>query len=290
MTATVDSIENTLRAQLLSARHSEGGWGYEPGCVPRLEPTCWALLALRASRSVSDKVLALWPATGGALVEQRGGLVNWSFHALALSTRIALGEAFVSELKSLANALVDGCGSASHQPAAQCTDGGLHGWSWIDGTFSWVEPMSWALLALKRCRVRGLVNTNIEARIREGEAILEQRVCATGGWNYGYSPAFGNELPGHVPTTAIVLLALQDRGDELFIRQSCGYLEQHAENHPSTRGLALSILALKRHGCSTGRVEARLHRWLDEHPTSDAASIGMALSALHRAGADAFVL
>lgn len=290
MTATVDSIENTLRAQLVSARHGEGGWGYEPGCVPRLEPTCWALLALRASGSPSDKVLALWPTTDGALVEQRGGLVNWSFHALALSTRIALGEAFVSELKSLANALVDGCGAAPHQPAGQCKDGGLRGWSWIDGTFSWVEPMSWVVLALKRCRARGIISASLEEHIRSAEAILEQRVCATGGWNYGYSPAFGNELPGHVPTTAIVLLALQDRADEPFIRQSRGYLEQHAENHPSIRALALSVLALKRHGCSTGRVEARLRRWLDDHPTSDAASIGMALCALHRAGADAFGL
>lgn len=291
MTTQVRSLERSLREQLLSARHRDGGWGYEPGCVPRLEPTCWALLGLRTPRPQFDRlVLSRWPSSVDGLVEQHGGVVNWSFHALALSTRLALGDGAISQLRSLARALVDASGIAQQPSSPQGSDNRLDGWSWTDATFSWVEPTSWALLALKQCRARGIMANDMDRRIRAGETILGERVCAEGGWNYGDSPAFGKDLPAYVPTTAIALLALQDRRDEPFVQQSLEYLERHAENHPSSRALALSALALRRHGCSTTRVEAQLRRWLDQHPTSDAASIGMALCALHQASTDAFVL
>ena len=290
MTTHTRSLEKSLREQLLCARHSDGGWGYAPGCVPRLEPTCWALLGLQRSRSSLDRVIARWPSSDGALLEQHEGLVNWSFHALALSTRIALGEAFISELKSLAAALVEARGLSLPSSSIQRQDNALQGWSWVDGTFSWVEPTSWALLALKRCRARGIGSDAAEKRIRDGESILRDRMCATGGWNYGNSNVFGKDLPAYVPTTAIALLALQDRCDEPFVQRSLDYLEQHAENHPSTRALALSALTLKRHGRSTTSVEDQLRRWLDLHPTSDAASLGMALCALHGLGDEAFAL
>ena len=91
MTQDMHSVEPALRRQLLDARNSDGGWGYEPGRTSRLEPTCWALLALRTSLSESDRILAAWPSSSGALIEHRDGLPNWSFHALALATRLALG-------------------------------------------------------------------------------------------------------------------------------------------------------------------------------------------------------
>jgi len=235
-------------------------------------------------------VLSRWPSSVDGLVEQHGGVVNWSFHALALSTRLALGDGSISQLRSLVRSLVDARGIAQQPPSAQRQGGRLEGWSWIDNSFSWVEPTSWALLVLKQCRARGIVTRETDKRIQDGEATLEQRVCSTGGWNYGDSPTLGHNLPAYVPTTAIALLALQDRRDEPFVRRSLDYLEEHTENHPSIRALALSALALKRHGCSTTRVEAQLRQWLDQHPTTDAATIGMALCALHRSGADAFAL
>ena len=40
------SALDDLRQQLLDGRNADGGWGYYRGRVSRLEPTCWALLAL----------------------------------------------------------------------------------------------------------------------------------------------------------------------------------------------------------------------------------------------------
>ena len=282
------SIEHTLQRQLLDARNSDGGWGYERGRKSRLEPTCWALLALRSSLSTSDRILAGWPSSSGALVEQRDGLPNWSFHSLALATRLGLAEASDADLQSLAGPLVAARGLALEPSPVLRQNSALQGWSWVASTFSWGEPTSWALIALKTCRARGIAVKGAEGRIRDGEAILRDRVCVTGGWNYGNSNAFGKDLPAYIPTTAIALLALQDCAEQAFVQDSVRFLEEQAGNHPSTRALALSTLALRRHGRSSSRVEGALRAWLANHPTGDVASLGMALCVLENADGDEF--
>lgn len=273
-------VKGDLQQQLLDARNSDGGWGYERRRKSRLEPTCWATLALRASRSGTDRVLAEWPSDDGALLEQMEGLSNWSFHALALTTRLALGEARAAELELLAHVLAKAQGLEIPSSPVQRQDNSLQGWSWVPGTFSWGEPTAWALLALKKCRGRGIVAKGADRRIRDGEALLRDRVCVTGGWNYGNSNVFGQNLPAYIPTTAIALLALQDRADEPFVRHSLAFLEEHAGEHPSARALALATLALKRHGRAVASVEEALHTWLTKHPPTDVLSTGMALCAL----------
>ena len=210
MTQDTHSVEHALQRQLLDARNSDGGWGYERGRKSRLEPTCWALLALRSSAigvRPDPRRLAI---QFGRPHRAPGGLPNWSFHALALATRLGLGEASDADLQPLADALVAARGLALKPSPVQRQDNSLQGWSWIAGTFSWGEPTAWALLALKKCRARGITAKGADARIRDGEAILRDRVCVTGGWNYGNSNVFGKDLPAYVPTTAIALLALQD--------------------------------------------------------------------------------
>jgi hypothetical protein len=282
----MNSLASALRRQLSDARNDDGAWGYEAGRTSRLEPTCWALLARAEPREDAHRILAAWPSNGGALVEHREGLANWTFHALALSTRLALGAASAVELRPLAKALTDARGLAAKSSPAQRQDNSLQGWSWIDDTFTWVEPTAWALLALKICRAKGMAVSGSDKRIRDGEAVLRDRVCATGGWNYGNSNVLGQNLPAYIPTTAIALLALQDRGDETFVQRSLEYLEAHAAGHASTRALALSTLALRRHRRSTMFVEAALRAWLASHPPPDVLSVGMALCALETSAVD----
>jgi hypothetical protein len=276
----MNPLERALRRQLLDVRNYDGGWGYAPGRTSRLEPTCWALLALAEPREDSDGVLAAWPSKGGALVEHREGLPNWPFHALALSTRLALGAASIVELRPLARALAEARGLAMNSSPVQRQDNSLQGWSWVDDTFSWVEPTAWALLALKTCRAKGIAVPGAETRIRDGEAILRDRICITAGWNYGNSNVLGQNLPAYIPTTAIALLALQDRADEAFVQRSLDYLEEHAASHASTRALALTTLALRRHGRSSAPAHRALGTWIVRQPSVDVVSAGMALCAL----------
>jgi hypothetical protein len=280
------SIERSLRQLLLEGGRGDIGWGYEPGRTARLEPTCWALLALRNSPAESDRTLAGWPADRLALLEHRGGLPNWSFHALALATRLALGEAPLGDVQWLAATLVAARGVPIKPSPAQRQDVHIAGWSWITGTFSWVEPTAWAVLALKMCRGRGVVVEGANQRIHDGESLLRDRVCAGGGWNYGNSNVFAKDLPAYVPTTAIALLALHDRCDEAFVRRSLDYLEEESVRHPSVRALALSALALGRCGRRASHVESALRAWFARQPSTDIASLGMALCALERSGVD----
>ena len=79
----------------------------------------------------------------------------------------------------------------------------LHGWPWRPGNSSWVEPTSFALMALKR--------HGGHARVAEAEAMILDRRCEDGGWNYGNRRVYDVALPSFPETTAVALLGLQGR-------------------------------------------------------------------------------
>src|SRR5262245_16877040 len=81
----------TLLAKLDEAANSSGGWSYEQGKASRIEPTCWALLALESqtaspSRLLHKTFLDSCQRASGALVENQQWPVNISFNALAAFT------------------------------------------------------------------------------------------------------------------------------------------------------------------------------------------------------------
>jgi len=58
------------------------------------------------------------------------------------------------------------------QSPALRQDDRLQGWPWTQGTFSWVEPTAWALLALRRRQASG---KGVEAaRLTDAETLLKQ--------------------------------------------------------------------------------------------------------------------
>ena len=66
--------------------------------------------------------------------------------------------------------------------------------------------------------------------------MLVDRCCRGGGWNYGNSNMLGKELRPYVPTTAVALLALQDRGSEPVVTEGLAFLERHATSERSAIG------------------------------------------------------
>ena len=231
-----------LRKSLVDGRNADGGWGYYAGKASRLEPTCWALLAL-GSEAVPSDVLRKWPATGGLLLERRGGEPNFGFHGLALLTLRALNVEHGAGNTALLAAVQQVKGIALEPTTAFRQDNSLQGWSWVAGTFSWVEPTAWCLLALKKWSIArpGAIDSS---RVDVAERLLIDRCCHEGGWNYGNSNVMGQQLKPFVPTTAIALLAMQDRITEPAIARSRSYLESHATNERSGVALALAGLAL----------------------------------------------
>ena len=231
-----------LRDFLLRARNADGGWGYGPGKASRLEPTCWALLALGGT--VEPTALQHWPSADGILVERRGGSSNYAFHGQALLVLRSLTVEHVVGNAALVAALQRVKGATIRGSKVNRQDNTLHAWSWIDGTFSWVEPTAWCLLALKQwTRTPGAVTDR--GRIDIAERLLVDRCCVKGGWNYGNSNMLGQELKPFVPTTALALLSLQDRKSLPEVQRSLEFLEREATSERSGTALALALMALR---------------------------------------------
>ena len=245
MMADVTSEVSGLARVLAAGRNPDGGWGYYPGKASRLEPTCWALLAL-AGRSDAPNprgVLEKWPASAGLLLDGPG-LPNYGFHGIGLLTLHALGLEHAAGNAALVSSIQRARGTALAPSTINRQDNSLQAWSWTPDTFSWVEPTAWCLLALKQwARThKSLVDP---ARVADGEAVLLDRCSASGGWNYGNSNMLGQELHPYVSTTAIALMAMQDRTDLAAVRRSGDFLERNMLSERSGLALSLSLLALR---------------------------------------------
>jgi hypothetical protein len=279
---------SALRRFLLAGRNGDGGWGYYPGKASRLEPTCWALLALP---DLDPGVLTTWPAVDGLLHERRGGDVNFAFHALALLTLTTRGHEHASGNSTLTTKLEAAKGIKLDQTTINRQNNQLQGWSWIAGTFSWVEPTAWALLALKK---RAAAGQRIDsARLSEAEALLVDRCCEHGGWNYGNGNMLGKELRPYVPTTAVALLALQktEQPAAVVVEKSLAYLDRAASSEPSAVALSLSVMALRAHAHSADAVRALLATHSDRAiDLGHQLGVAMALYALQAEKVDAFTL
>lgn len=89
------------------------------------------------------------------------------------------------------------------------------GWPWRDGNASWIEPTSLTLVALKKVAGKR-ESSELDYRVREGEALVLSRRCSDGGWNCGNPNVFNYDLPSYPESTAQALLGLQGRsGAEL---------------------------------------------------------------------------
>jgi hypothetical protein len=105
--------------------------------------------------------------------------------------------------------------------------------------FGWVEPTSWATLALKRFR------PTARALVEDGERVLADRECVGGGWNYGNRTVYGEELPPYVQTTAVALIALQRSEQRELVDRGIKLLR--ARWHDELGGLttAMTLVALR---------------------------------------------
>ena len=267
MPANHDEVLDRLRQRLVASANT-GGWGYYDGKASRVEPTCWALLALGSMGSVSTSE---WEAfarphvtflTGiqgadGLLVETDPALANLTANGVAAIAfahqRASIPSAAIARLHAgLVN--LKGVRLEQFDPKQ---DGTLQGWPWVRDTFSWVEPTAWCLLATKIAGA-DLRSRATAARQEEAERLLANRMCTGGGWNYGNAVALGQDLRAYVPTTAVALMSMQDRRSDPAVQQSLSMLESQRLTEPSAMTLALVSICLRLYGLQTDSVDDRL--------------------------------
>ena len=271
----MNSSSNHLEELLVRGRNADGGWGYYPGKSSRLEPTAWAALAPHDRISGASDALRNWSSEGGLLLERAGGgMPNFGFHGVALLAMQACGVEHEAGNATLVDGLqrVKGIKLQSYPNSRQ--DNTLQAWSWFPDTFSWVEPTAWCTLSLKKLAKTPGARVNT-ARLEEAERMLINRSCEAGGWNYGNPDAMGQQLRPYIPTTAIALLAMQDRLTDAVIGRSLDYLERHATSERTGTALALALLALLACGRPTSGVRAAL---IEQLPVTTGLGNHMALA------------
>jgi uncharacterized protein (DUF362 family) len=217
----------------------DGGWGYVADQPAHLEPTCLALLALRPeAERFADAVaggrafLRSCRRPDGSYRLARGRDAAVWGTALALFTEAAYrdGDTPTADETATAAVLLGIKGQvvkADPEVADMCDiDVTLAGWPWGENTFSWVEPTSWACLALHR------LGQGQHSRVQEGERLLLDRAFDQGGANYGNRMILGRMTEPIPGPTALMLLALQGYRAEPRVQAAVRYLcEQLATGH-----------------------------------------------------------
>lgn len=277
--ATIGRLDQILAG----ARSTDGGWPYYAGKSSRIEPTAWVLLALGGRHDATEplRLLASRQRADGLLVDAPQAPPNLNANGLAACALAAAPARDGTMLARLLDGLIAIKGAAVDEGDSR-QDNRLQAWPWMPDTFSWVEPTCWCVLALKIMRSR--LGTKGDARIAEADKLLINRSCQDGGWNYGNASAVGQDLRPYVPTSALGLIALQDRRADPVVRRSLDYLVQARAAEPSAMALALTSVSLRLYDRPASEIDDADERLAADLPRAESVgnlqALAMALYAL----------
>jgi hypothetical protein len=159
--------------------------------------------------------------------------------------------------------------------AAYAHDPSIRGWPWIDHTHSWVIPTSLAIIALK-----GTGYSDHE-RVQEGIRLLLDRQLPRGGWNYGNTQVYGQELIPMPESTGVALTALAGSVPRPHIHPSLGYLKNSIAQIRTPLSLGWSLLGLGSWGENPPQSKSWLEAcWRRQERYGDYDTIALALMIL----------
>ena len=239
---------------LLASQNGDGGWGALAGRRSNTEMTALSAMALQ-SAGTSDAVTAANKAKRW-LVERQNEDGSWALNdaakgaswstalaMLALSDAAEYRERAVKAgnwaLKQEGNKpgiLAEIVMFVMRQKKVVRLNDDLIGWPWTAGNFSWVEPTSYFMIAVKKLKAQ-LPAERFKERIGQAELMIYDRMCDGGGWNYGNREVYDEKLWPYPDTTALALIATQDRRERKENQVSLRLLNEMALKADS--GLAL---------------------------------------------------
>ncbi len=251
-----------LRLLLQETQRADGGWSARPDGPSDTESTALSLLALSLANGGGPEGSATRAREWLRILQRSDGswphsdqvpLSHWMTSLAVLALRRS--EEDRGRVESGARWLLqqEGRGHSwltrlmfrffpERKPVE--LDWDLTGWPWLPDTFSWVEPTSYALIALKSLRPE-LSSRRSRARIDEAERMIFDRTCEEGGWNYGNSLVLGEHLWPYPDTTALGLIALQDVPRNELIERSLAALRRMLDENDSVLVQALGVLAFQ---------------------------------------------
>lgn len=260
---------------LRQTQNPDGGWGAIAGKQSNTESTALGLLAWRSlddsrENSVLEKA-EQWLAN----TQNPDG--SWSYgagsKAPSWSTALAVMALYDSSVEAerlvrAGNWILAQEGSKpgilaklilalSFQKKAVHLNDDLVGWSWTPGSFSWVEPTSYCLIALKKIKSRLSVKA-VQERVDQAELMIYDRMCEGGGWNYGNAAVYGDPLWPYPDITALALIALQDHKERNDNRVSLRALSKMAETTDSGLAIGWTTICLSVYGEDISELRKRL--------------------------------
>jgi hypothetical protein len=260
----VSFVEQTCLPFLKENQNEDGGWSYHAGHESRVEPTAWALLALRSHangdatsgvdrglRFLADSQLENggWAAASG---DREGcwvtSLACWALQShKEYAANLGRGLRWLSEDRPgdssfwwrTARKIRMGKQVSAQNPA-------LSGWSWTPHTASWVEPTSFTMIVLSREAMTP--GSALLGRYKLAEAMLYDRMCPGGGWNCGNPMIYGVAGQPQIEPTAWALVALREHSQRAENQQSLAWLAGSLDSNRSPESFALSHIALELYG------------------------------------------
>ena len=224
----------------------EGGFAQKEGGVFRPDATAWAVMAIskmKAYRQIVDSAcrrMALSQLPDGRVILMEGMDTAWWPTPLALLAWMKAG-GFRKETAAAENFLL--ATSGRHYPKEKDTLAGhdtlIRGWSWIENTHSWIEPTAMSTLALKASGNRQ------HERLKEGMKMILDRQLSTGGWNYGNTSVFDQELLPMPEHTGQALCALSGNAKASEIQKSIDYLKDQLPVLSTPLSLCWCLFGLK---------------------------------------------
>ena len=260
---------------LRQSQNPDGGWGTIAGRQSNTESTSLGLLALRSLDDSRENSVLKKAEQWLAQTQNSDGSWSYGAGAKAPSWSTALAVMALSDSSVEAERLVRAGNwilaqegskpgilaklilALSFQKKAVHLNDDLVGWSWTPGSFSWVEPTSYCLIALKKIKSR-LSAEAVQRRVNQAELMIYDRMCKGGGWNYGNAAVYGDPLWPYPDITALALIALQDHKERKENQASLSILSKTAETTDSGLALGWTTICLSVYGEDISELRKRL--------------------------------
>jgi len=231
---------------LLDVQQADGGWAYFSRGESAVEPTATAVAAL-AGHGGDPAAIQRGLAFILGLQAENGSVRPQPSQALesALGVHAMIVVAALHNDRKPAERMADHILAYKPETAPKSSkiadNPNLIGFTWLPGSYSWIEPTAYCLILLRR------LGRADHPRVKEARRMVFDRRVPGGGWNYGNSIVLGKGLePSEMPT-ALALLALSDDRSSWQVNQAVKYLrgQASATRHEKSRaGDVRSALSL----------------------------------------------
>ncbi|MFT3878372.1 MAG: DUF362 domain-containing protein [Gemmatales bacterium] len=242
------SVLHECDEYLRSIQNSDGGWGYASGLPTQPEPTALAIIALGYRTENGDviqkaaKYLAGLQDSSGAIRVPGAFSKNYWPTALAIVAlhRMPEYQAVIKKGLGWLLSLQSKTKDMNEELARDFEiDTSLLGWSWTEDTFSWVDPTSWVILALRH------TGHADHPRTAEGLKLLLDRAYPEGGANCGNRRIYGSMTEPVPANTCSLLLAHGRLEDHPKLIASRDYVRRSIKDHADLENLCWTRLALE---------------------------------------------